>query len=386
MDRSLDLPSLRRWLGDHQTRWLEALEELVRCESPSGDRQSIEACARIAERLFATEVGISDLRLIEESGVPSLVLRSGGSGGPSLLLLGHLDTVWDIGAWQPLFEVSGSRAQGPGVFDMKGGVVVALAALAGLRQGGGPQGGLTLLLTGDEEVGSEASRDLIEAEARECSAVLVLEPPLGSAVKIARKGIGGYCLTVHGRAAHAGLDPDRGVNSLLAIAPLVAEVAALGRPELGTTVSPTRLQAGTRTNVIPAQASLDIDVRFATAAEAERVDARVRRLRVALPEASLEVKGGANRPPFEPNSSSRIFALAQEVAAELGWPDLEGASVGGGSDGNFTAALGVPTLDGLGIVGGNAHAQGEWADLDSLPDRAALLAGCVAKIWSGRLS
>lgn len=386
LDRSPDLPALRRWLGDRQPRWLEALEELVSCESPSGDRESIATCARIVERLFADDAGATDIRLVEEGAVPYLVLHWDDSGGPSPLLLGHLDTVWDTGSFQPLFQVSAGRAMGPGVFDMKGGVVVALAALAGLREANCQRGGMTLLLTGDEEVGSEASRDLIEAEARESSAVLVLEPPLGQAVKIARKGIGGYRLTVRGRAAHAGLDPERGVNSLVAIAPLVAEVASLARPELGTTVSPTILRAGTRANVIPAQAELEIDVRFASAAEAERVDQGVRKLRVAVPDAALEVEGGTNRPPFEPVSSSSLFALAQVVARELGWPGLEGATVGGGSDGNFTAALGVPTLDGLGIVGGNAHAAGEWVELISIADRAALLAGLLAKIWAGRLS
>ncbi|HVB53615.1 MAG TPA: M20 family metallopeptidase [Candidatus Acidoferrales bacterium] len=383
---SPDLIALRRWLADGQPRWLKALEELVRCESPSGDRAALVACAEVAERLFTDGVGVTDSRLVEGHRIPALVLRWGEPGGISPLLLGHLDTVWDSGSFQPLYEVTKGHAQGPGVFDMKGGVVVALAALAGLRESGGPQGSLTLLLTGDEEVGSAASRGLIEAEAARSSAVLVLEPPLGRSVKVARKGIGGYRVSVLGRAAHAGLDPEKGVNSLVAIAPLVAEVAALARPELGTTVSPTVLRAGSRTNVIPARALLEIDVRFATAAEAKRVEEGMRRLQVALPAAALEVEGGANRPPFETVSSDGIFALAREAAAELRWPELEGASVGGGSDGNFTAALGVPTLDGLGIVGGNAHAEGEWAELDSIPDRAALLAGCVTKIWEGRLS
>ncbi|MGC2193012.1 MAG: M20 family metallopeptidase [Candidatus Dormiibacterota bacterium] len=386
LDRSADLPSLPRWLGAGQPRWLEALEELVRCESPSGDRQAIANCARIVGRLFAAEVGMTDLQMVEEGGVPSLVLRWGDPMDSSPLLLCHLDTVWDSGSFQPLFQVSGSRAVGPGVFDMKGGVVVALAALAGLRQAGGALGGLTVLLTGDEEVGSPASRRLIEVEARRSSAVLVLEPPLGPAVKIARKGTGEYRLTVRGRAAHAGLDPERGVNSLVAIAPLVNQVVALARPELGTTVSPTVLRAGTRSNVIPAQAVLGVDVRFATAAEAERVEEGMRALRVNVPDSALELEGGANRPPFEPTSSSGLFALARGVAADLGWPELEGASVGGASDGNFTAALGTPTLDGLGIVGGSAHAEGEWAELDSIPERAALLAGLVARIWEGRLA
>lgn len=384
-ERALDLPSLRSWLENRQPHWLEMLEQLVRSQSPSGDRRAIETCAGIAQRWFESETGMSDGELAAEGGVPSLVLRAGGTGGPSVLLLGHLDTVWDLDAFQPLFRLSGGRALGPGVFDMKGGVVVALAALAGLRAVGGSVGGLTVMLTGDEEVGSVSSRQQIETEAGRHSAVLVLEPPVGTSVKIARKGVGQYRLTSRGRSSHAGLDPEQGVNSLIAIAPLVAEVAALARPGLGTTVSPTVLHAGTRTNVVPAQARLDVDVRFATAEEAQRVDQGIRRLRVALPGASLEVEGGSNRPPFEPTSSHRLFALAQGVAAELGWEELGGASVGGGSDGNFTAALGVPTLDGLGVVGGNAHADGEWAELDSIPERAALLAGCVAAIWQGRL-
>ncbi|MGA7088420.1 MAG: M20 family metallopeptidase [Candidatus Dormiibacterota bacterium] len=386
LNGSLDLPSLRAWLKQRQGGWLEPLEDLVRCESPSGDREGLKACAQIAERWFRSEAGISEIGLVSEDPVPALVMRLSGSGGPSVLVLGHLDTVWDAGSFQPLFSLSEGRVEGPGVFDMKGGVVVALAALAGLQQGEHPPGDLTILLTGDEEVGSSSSLELIQEEAKRHAAVLVLEPPQGESVKIARKGIGGYRVTVYGRASHAGLDPERGVNSLVAMAPLVAEVAALTQPELGTTVSPTVLRAGTRTNVVPAQAVLDVDVRFATAAEAERVDQAMRRLAVAVPGARLEVAGGANRPPFEPKSSSRLFALAKEVATGLGWKALEGASVGGGSDGNFTAALGVPTLDGMGIVGGNAHAQGEWAELDSIPDRAALLAGCLAAVWEGRLA
>ena len=386
LNRSADLPSLRTDLKQRQDGWLEPLEELVRCESPSGDPDRLLACAQISERWFRSEAGISETELTSEATVPALTMRARGSGGPSVLLLGHLDTVWDIGSFQPLFSISEGRVEGPGVFDMKGGVVVALAALAALHQSDQKVGDLTILLTGDEEVGSSASLDLIRDEARQHSAVLVLEPPQGRSVKIARKGIGGYRVTVHGRAAHAGLDPERGVNSLVAMAPLVAEVAALARPEVGTTVAPTVLRAGTRTNVVPAQAVLDVDVRFATAAEAERVDQGMRQLSVGVPGARLDVEGGANRPPFEPSSSSRLFALAQAVAAELGWQGLEGASVGGGSDGNFTAALGVPTLDGMGIVGGNAHAQGEWAQIDSIPDRAALLAGCLAAVWEGRLA
>ncbi|MGH7758959.1 MAG: M20/M25/M40 family metallo-hydrolase, partial [Candidatus Dormibacteria bacterium] len=313
--------------------------------------------------------------------VPALRLEWGEPDATGVLLLGHLDTVWDRNAPMPQLEVSGGRVRGPGVFDMKGGVVVALAALAALQQRGRPQGRVTLVLTGDEEVGSGASRPLIEKEARRNRASLVLEPPLGEAVKVARRGIAQYRLTVRGRAAHAGLDPASGVNSVVALASLVERVARLGRPRLGTFVSPTVFQGGTRTNVIPALAELDVDVRFPTSAEASRVDGAIRGLFLRLPRAELEVKGGINRPPFESSASSLLFELAQGVAGQLGWAPLEGAEVGGGSDGNLTAALGVPTLDGMGIVGGGAHALEEWAELASIPERGALLAGCLLEIW-----
>lgn len=383
LDRPAALPSLRHWLGSHQARWVAALEELVRCESPSGDHQALKECAGIAERLFRDAVPEIESERAEHDGVSSLLLRWGSAESIGVLLLGHLDTVWDRGAFQPLYTVKGGQAQGPGVFDMKGGVVVALAASAALREQADLSGRVSLLLTGDEEVGSAASKNLIESEARKCSAVLVLEPPVLGALKIARKGVAGYRLTVRGRAAHAGLDPEQGVNSVVGIAPLVAQVAALARPEVGTTVSPTRLRGGNRVNVIPAEATLEIDIRYATSAEAARVDLALRQLQTDLAGATLEVSGGTNRPPFEASSSARLFEIARGVASQLEWAELAGTSVGGGSDGNFTAALGVPTLDGLGIVGGNAHAAGEWAELETLPDRAALLAGCVARIWDG---
>jgi glutamate carboxypeptidase len=266
---------------------------------------------------------------------------------------------------------------------MKGGVVIAVAALAAMRELGLGSLPVTLLCTGDEEVGSRASRQLIEEEARRSEAVLVLEPPAAGAVKVARKGVGDYCLRVKGRAAHAGLEPERGINSVVELAALVGRVAAAARPELGTTVTPTVFHGGLRTNVVPAEAELRIDVRFSTSLEAQRVDAELRTLTPSHPEARLELLGGANRPPLEAEASVELFKLARTVAAGLGWPELRGATVGGGSDGNFTAAIGIPTLDGMGIVGGNAHAAGEWADPASIPARAALLAGCIQAIEPG---
>lgn len=376
-----DLPGLRRWIEGQQQRWVGALEKLVRQQSPSGDRDGIAACMTAAQELLEEAVTGASYDRAPAGPVPALRLEWGEPDATGVLLLGHLDTVWDRNAPMPQFEVSGGRVRGPGVFDMKGGVVVALAALAALQQRGRPQGRVTLVLTGDEEVGSGASRPLIEKEARRNRASLVLEPPLGEAVKVARRGIAQYRLTVRGRAAHAGLDPASGVNSVVALASLVERVARLGRPRLGTFVSPTVFQGGTRTNVIPALAELDVDVRFPTSAEASRVDGAIRGLFLRLPRAELEVKGGINRPPFESSASSLLFELAQGVAGQLGWAPLEGAEVGGGSDGNLTAALGVPTLDGMGIVGGGAHALEEWAELASIPERGALLAGCLLEIW-----
>jgi len=377
---------LRSWIADRQPLWCQALEELVRCESPSGDQRGIEACAVVARRWFEREAAVGPGQLVHEGGVPSLLLRAEGSADAPVLLLGHLDTVWEAGDFLPLFEASAGRAQGPGVFDMKGGVIVALAALAALRGWAPLPGSLTVLLTGDEEVGSKASRALIEDVARGHSAVLVLEPPLGEAIKVARKGGGGYRLTVHGRAAHAGLEPENGVNAVVELSALISQVTRMARPEVGTTVSPTVVRGGTRTNVIPAKAYLDVDVRFTTAAEAVRIAAAMGGLRTDHPEARLEIDGGTNRPPLEAAASAGLFTLAEAVADELHWAGLEGASVGGGSDGNLTAALGIPTLDGMGIVGGSAHAAGEWASLESIPDRAALLAGCLIEIWAGGLS
>ncbi len=378
-----DGPDLLAWLRQRRQTWEEALEELVRIESPSGDSERIGACdSWVADR--AREwLAPDQTEFLWGDGVPQLRARVRGSGGATVLLLCHLDTVWSLGSYQPLFSVGDGVARGPGVFDMKGGVVIGLAALAALRALGGPHPNVTLLCTGDEEVGSAASRPLIEAEALGSSAVLVLEAPSGAAVKVARKGVGTYSLHLQGRAAHAGLEPERGVNSVVELAALVGRVAELARPEVGTTVTPTVFIGGERTNVVPATAELRIDVRFGTKAEADRVDLGIRALRPSHPDATLRVEGGPNRPPLEDAASAALFSLARSVAESIGMGPLQGASVGGGSDGNFTAALGIPTLDGLGIVGGNAHAAGEWADLTSIPDRAALLAGCLQSLVSG---
>lgn len=377
--------ALRRSVEARGQHWIAVLEQLVRCESPSGEAEPLRRCAELCRSWFEQELELTSAEVAGDPRSPWLRLRAGSGPGEPVLILGHLDTVWAEGSFDPLFAVSGDRAVGPGIFDMKGGAVVVLAGLAALAQSGKLGGRVTVLLTGDEETGSRDSRHLVESEAPQHAAVLVTEPPLGEALKISRKGVADYLLTVHGRAAHAGLDPDKGVNAVVELADLVGRVAGIARPELGTTVSPTVIRGGTRTNVIPDRAQLQVDVRFSSGAESDRVDSEIHSLATSAPGASLEVTGGPNRPPFEASSSARLFAIAREVATHLGRPSLEGVAVGGGSDGNFSAALGVPTLDGMGIVGGNAHAIGEWAQVSSLPERAALLAGCVAAVWAGAL-
>ena len=262
------------------------------------------------------------------------------------------------------FNVADGRVTGPGVFDMKGGIVLAVHAVAALDD----RSGLELLFSSDEEVGSHASRALIEERAAACGAVLVLEPAGdGGALKIGRKGVGTFEVTVSGRAAHAGLEPEKGVNALVEAARQVLDIVGLADPVAGTTVTPTVARAGTAENVVPAAATMRVDVRVTSMDEAARIEAAMAALTSHDPEATITVTGHVNRPPMAVTASTSLFDLAQKVAAETGLGPLDGVSVGGGSDGNFTAAIGIPTLDGLGVCGGGAHADHEWLDAASLP-------------------
>jgi glutamate carboxypeptidase len=286
--------------------------------------------------------------------------------------------VWPLGslATHPC-TVEGGVLRGPGCFDMKAGVVMAMRAIASL----GDPAGVTLLITGDEEIGSPTSRELIETEAAGCAAALVLEASApGGALKTERKGVTGYRLTVHGRAAHAGLEPEKGVNAAVELAHQLLAVAALADPERGTTVTPTLTAAGTTANTVPARGEFTVDVRVNDAEEMARVDAAMHALTPVLAGASLELGGKSNRPPMTANASASLFARAQTLAQQRGMPPLTGAAVGGGSDGNFTAGMGVPTLDGLGAVGGGAHANDEHVLIDRLPDRTALVAALIGDV------
>jgi glutamate carboxypeptidase len=298
-------------------------------------------------------------------------------------VLGHLDTVYELGTLGHMpYRVARRRAFGPGVFDMKGGLVIALFAIDALaRADWRPLRQIVFLWTSDEETGSATSRALIEREARRSAAVLVLEPASGldGRVKTQRKAVGTAELTVTGRAAHAGINPEEGVNAVRELALQIGRIARLNNSPRGVTISPTVIEGGTRDNVIPATARAIFDLRARRAADMRALERRLQTLRPILPGAQLTVRGGFSRPPLERRSSAALFARARELARAMGL-SLDEASTGGGSDGSFTAALGVPTLDGLGAVGEGAHGANESVLVDALPERAALVAGLLATL------
>jgi glutamate carboxypeptidase len=353
---------------------LAGIERLVTCESPSTDRSAVARSAEVVARLGEELLGAPPERIVID-GRTHLRWRFGD--GPSrVLLLGHHDTVWPIGSLlvHP-FSVTNTVLRGPGCFDMKAGLVVAMHALADLPD----RSGVTLLVNGDEELGSPSSRSLVEEEAAGRAAALVFEASAdGGAFKTERKGISAYRVRAAGRAAHAGLEPERGVNATVELASQVLAVTALADASLGTTVTPTLLSAGTTMNTVPADGEFAVDVRVRHAGEQDRVDAAMRALRPAMPGARLTVTGGPNRPPLPASSSAGLFARAVDVAARLGLPAPSAASVGGASDGNLAAGVGTPTLDGLGAVGGGAHATDEHVLVDELVPRAALVSALIA--------
>jgi glutamate carboxypeptidase len=349
---------------------LADIEALVTCESPSTDHAAVAASAEVVARIGTRLLGVAPERIVLD-GCTHLRWRLGD--GPSrVLLLGHHDTVWPLGtlATHP-FDVTDGVLRGPGCVDMLAGLVLGLHAVATLAD----RSGVTILVTGDEELGSPSSRALVEAEAAGRAGALVLEAAAGGgALKTERKGVSRYRVEGIGLAAHAGLEPERGVNATVELAYQVLAVNALGDPDRGTTVTPTLIAAGTSANTVPDVGGFAVDVRARTVAEQDRVDVAMRALAPVLPGARLVVTGGPNRPPMESNASAELFALAEVLAARLGLPPPRGAAVGGGSDGNLTAGIGTPTLDGLGAVGGGAHADDEHVLVTELPGRAALVA------------
>jgi glutamate carboxypeptidase len=350
------------------------LEALVAVETPSADDAATEAGARLVDDLLLQHLG-SRGQWIADAGRGHLLWSGGGPA--SVLLVGHVDTVWPFGTtarWP--FTVVDGRASGPGAFDMKAGLVQGIHALAALDD----LTGVRFLVTTDEEVGSPTSRELIEKTALGARAALVLEPSAHGALKSTRKGVSMYELVVHGRAAHAGLEPEKGANAAVELAHQVLALLEVADAAAGTTVTPTVASAGTTTNTVPALARVAIDVRAAEPSEQQRVDDALHRLVARTPGTSLELLGGPNRPPLAGSSSADLVLRARRIAQELGLPPLADVAVGGGSDGNFTAGVGVPTLDGLGAVGDGAHAEGEHVVVDAMPQRAALVARLVSEL------
>ncbi|HEX7124857.1 MAG TPA: M20 family metallopeptidase [Thermodesulfobacteriota bacterium] len=374
------------WLHEHRADMVAALAALVDAESPSDSPGHVETAGDLLARA-AADLGARVDRLPCGSAARAVRARFDGAdaGAAPVVLIGHLDTVWPLGTVKARpFTLDGQVARGPGVFDMKAGLVQGLFALAALRAlGRTPPRPVVLLATGDEERGSRQSRPVVEAEARGAAAALILEPAAGErgALKTGRKGVGLYSLRVTGRAAHAGLEPEKGVSALEEMARVILACHALTDLGRGTTVNVGVATGGTRPNVIAAEATAELDVRVSSRAEADRVDAAIRALRPAHPDARIEVEGGLNRPPMErTEAAARLLALARQAAAAIGLPEPGEASVGGGSDGNFTSALGVPTLDGLGAIGDGAHALHEHVRVDRMPERAALLARLIEMI------
>ena len=357
---------------------LKLLEAMVNMDSPSPDKPLVDQFARFVGLQFEAIGGRVEYVPAERFG-DHLLVRFDGPSKDRVLLLGHTDTVFAPGeSGKRRFKIENNRATGPGVFDMKAGIALMQSALRALRPIPRP---VTILLTSDEEVGSPSSRELIEREARLATAVLVLEPSLpGGTLKTARKGVGRFTIKAAGRAAHAGIDLAKGVNAIEEIAHQVLRLQRLTDPGRGTSVSVGLVQGGTRVNVVPAEAAVDIDVRITNNEEAARITEMIRGLQPCLAGATLQIRGGINRPPMERTlDTARLFEVAREVGEEIGIHIAEG-STGGASDGNFTSALGVPTLDGLGPIGDGAHSLDEFVDAASLPERAALVAGLIRKI------
>lgn len=356
---------------------LADLEALVNSESPSREVELVTANAQLLATIIEARTGIAPT-LVDSPVGPHVHWKGGPE--PKVLILGHHDTVHQRGsvAARP-FTVNGEIATGPGVFDMKAGIIQAIHAVAALDD----KSHVEMLFTSDEEIGSRLSRELLQDRARACGAALVLEPSAdGGVLKTGRKGTGNYYVTVKGRASHAGLEPEKGINALLALAELLPQIAATARPDLGTTVTPTLASAGTADNVVPDIATCTVDVRVVQPGEDVRLHTDMHAIRSTIPGIEVIIEGGMNRPPLHHSASTELFALAQDVAAELNLAQVDGIEVGGGSDGNFTAAVGVQTLDGLGAVGGGAHSIDEHVVVSTLPARAALVAGLCQRLSS----
>lgn len=373
-----------QYFEQHRDRVVETICRLVEIESPSDNKQAVDRIARFLVPKFEALGGRTQLHPSNEFGDSLQINFTSSSKGKPVLLLGHYDTVYPMGTLAKMpCTIENGRLRGPGVLDMKSGIAVILHAIEALREwhGGLPRP-ITVFLVSDEEVGSRSSRKFTEALARKSAGVLVLEPAAGlrGAVKTARKGVGEYTLRVKGLAAHAGLDPGKGHSAILELARQIAVIAKLNSLRQGVSVNAGVIEGGTRTNVVAAEASVRLDVRIKSAKQAAGIDRKLRSLKPFDKLCKLEIAGGINRLPMERTAGvAALYKKAREIAGEVGWK-LEEAAVGGGSDGNFTAGIGIPTLDGLGGVGDGAHAVHEFIVISELPRRALLLAEMIERV------
>jgi len=382
-DSRIPMRALLAGARQKQGDLLKLIRELVLAESPSDDKASVDSCMAIAAaqaRKLGGRVKLHRQRQradILEARFGPRSTRSRDHEVPAMLL-GHLDTVWPLGTLKTMpCRENGGRVWGPGTLDMKAGVAMAFTALALLNEANLLRREVVLLLNGDEEIGSAHSRPVIEQVAKECAAVYVLEPAQGLACKTARKGVAGWRIEVRGIAAHAGVDFEKGASAIRELARVIEKVSGYTNLKRGLTVSVGVASGGTKSNVIPAEAWAEVDVRIPRMADGPRLARKFAALKPADPRCKLIVTGAINRPPMERSRGTvRLYRKARSLAAELGFV-LNEASTGGGSDGNFTAALGIPTLDGLGAVGEGAHARHESVVIEHLAPRTALLAGLL---------
>ena len=360
---------LRANLDSRTAQMLEHVKQFVNIESPSNEPELLQISAEFLAKVMTEVLGKAPEIIASDKG-PHVHWK--GSNETKVLIVGHHDTVFQKGTVAKRgFSIDGDIARGPGIFDMKAGIIQAIYGLSEIREAYHAE----ILITADEEIGSYASRALIEERAKATGNVLVFEPSgNGDALKIARKGVGTFRVDIAGRASHAGLEPEKGINALVELAAQVQKIVAIAMPEIGTTVTPTIASAGTTENVVPAAAQITVDVRVNVLSEKARVESALDALQPTLSGATINVSGSINRPPMHESASTKLYAVAQSVAQDIGITDLQGIAVGGGSDGNFTAAIGVPTLDGLGACGGGAHADSEYIKVSKMGERAALAA------------
>jgi len=366
----------------HEGEMMSLLRRMVEIESPSDDKAAVDKMGAFLAQVFERLGGKVTFFPQDEAG-NHLKAEFPGSSGKPLLLLGHFYTVWSMGTLANMpFRIENGRAYGPGVYDMKAGIAMMIFALRALKEAGAAHRTVTVLLDTDEEVGSTTGRPIVEATARECEAVLVLEPSQGPQghLKTSRKGVGDITVRVRGHASHSGVDFEKGRSAIVELARQLLEIVKFTDLSRGITVNPGVIQGGTRSNVVAAEAWAEVDLRVARSADAAELQQKFAALKPFDPECSIELTGGLNRPPMERTEGTvQLFGIAREIATAMGMP-LEESSTGGGSDGNFTSAMGVPTLDGLGAVGEGAHAPHESVVIEQLPARTALLASLVQSL------